>query len=350
MLGPPVGRGPGVRMRSTGGAPRPATSPPPRPFQALERGHRSDVDRDDSARHPDPADPDEARLAHDLGDPLRRGVGLDAADEVGVGVALARDPPDDGHDPVEPPAQEPGQAAARAGDLQADDLAAGTHDARHLREPPPVVGEVAHAEGDRGCVEALVLGRQGHRVAHDERKPGPTFISIPGDADHPRAEVHAEDLAAGLSRRVEIGRDLAGAGRDVDRPAAGLQGGERHGAPPPARLLEGADGEVHGVVDAADPVEHRADLGRGRGVAALRREAGGRRGGGGIRDGRAVAGQGRHAVASTGWVVMPASARASRTAAAIAAGSVIGAVWRRPGSSTERAPGMWAARTRARGA
>ena len=88
-----------------------------------------------------------------------RRVALHAAHEVRVGVALAGDPPDEGHDPVEPPAHDPGEAAARAGDLQADDLAARA--ARRAPSPRSLACSRA------GCASR----RRSSRRRSDRRRP-----------------------------------------------------------------------------------------------------------------------------------------------------------------------------------
>ena len=64
------------------------------------------------------------------------------------------------------------EPARGPGDLEADDPAAGSHGARHLVEAPLVVGQVAHAEGDRGGVERAILDGQRQRVADEEARTG----------------------------------------------------------------------------------------------------------------------------------------------------------------------------------
>ena len=98
----------------------------------------------------------------------------------------------------QPPTSLP-SAAGRACDLQAGDLASGAHRAGHLREALPVVGEVAHAEGDGGGIEGVVLDGQVERIALLEGQAfelGP--VALVGDLDHARAEVDAQRRAAGL--------------------------------------------------------------------------------------------------------------------------------------------------------
>ena len=158
---------------------------------------------------------------------IRSGDGYcpDAPDEVGVGAALAGDPADQRHDPVEPPAHEPREAAPRPGDLEAQDAAPGPHRACHLLEPAAVVGQVAHAEGDRGGVEARIVGRQGEGVPDDVLEPGPRAVLAARDVDHAGRDVDPDDPAAGLRAPLEVGRDLAGAGGDVQRTHPRLQPG-----------------------------------------------------------------------------------------------------------------------------
>src|SRR4029079_660309 len=289
------------------------------------------VERHDAAGEPAPMDVDEAGLTHDLGDPLGRRVRPQAPDDIDVGGALGGDPADERHDPVEPPAHEPGEAAPRPGDLEAQDAPAGPHRASHLPEPAAIVGQVAHAEGDGGGVEACVVGRQGEGVADHVLEAGPSSVLAARDVDHAGRDVDPDDPAAGLGATLEVGRDLAGAGGDVERPHPRLEASRPDEAPAPVRLLEGGDREVHRVVHAGDPVEHRADLGGRRGVAGLGRGAG--RGG----VGRLGAGgrlHGRGSTAARGVEVVPS---ASRTASAIRAGTVIGAGWPRPSRVRRRA-------------
>ena len=156
------------------------------------------------------------------------------------------------------------QAAEGAGgrvDLEAHDLATGSHRASHLGETLAVVGEVAHAVGDGGGVEGIVRHGQVEGVPPLEAQTlqlGRALLV--GDADHARAEVDAQRGAARLRGPIEIGRDLARATGDVECPATGPDLAGLHDALAPARLLEAADGEVHAVVDAGDAVEHLLHL------------------------------------------------------------------------------------------
>src|SRR4051794_4165389 len=91
---------------------------------ASRRGDGALVERHDPAGEALPADVDEPGLAHDLPDPLRRRVRLYRPDEISVRRPLTCQPADDGDDPVEPPAHEPGEPASRSRDLEAQDPAA----------------------------------------------------------------------------------------------------------------------------------------------------------------------------------------------------------------------------------
>ena len=66
-----------------------------------------------------------------------------------------------------------------------------------------------------------VLGRQGERVPDHVLEPGPAGVLALRDVDHPGRDVDAQDPAAGLRARVEVGGDLAGARRDVERAPPG---------------------------------------------------------------------------------------------------------------------------------
>src|SRR5215218_6262679 len=298
------------------------------------------VERDDPAGHAAPAHVDEAGLGHDLRDPLRGRVGLDRFHEVRVRRALACQPADDGDDPVEPPAHEPGEARRGPSDLEAQDSAAGSHRARHLLEPAPVVRQVPHPECDRRGVERPVLGRQRERVADHEPEAVPAAVPDPRHVDHPGAQVDAQDAAERRHAPVEVGRHLAGAARDVERGVTRPQPGAFDEAAAPARLLERRDDEVHQVVPARDPVEHHPDLGRcGRIACARARARGcvvGRKDLGHRAGSRA---SGCRSVGGVAGLVFGA-ASAARMTSATAPGSVIGVVWVRPSSRIRAAPGM----------
>ena len=115
----------------------------------------------------------EPDLAHDVGDPVRVGIALHAADEIAVRAALAGDATDDRHDPVEPELEDPGEPAPGPGDLEADHPPTRPDRAGHLGEALAVVGQVAHPERDRRGVERAVLGRQREGVADDELEARP---------------------------------------------------------------------------------------------------------------------------------------------------------------------------------
>lgn len=109
---------------------------------------------------------------------------------------------------VEPAADEPAGPAARAGDLEADDTSTRPHRAAHLGKAAPIVGQVAHAEGDRGSVERPVLDGQAQRVADHERQPRASDLG-PGELDHPGRDIDPDHRAARRDGAVERGGDLA---------------------------------------------------------------------------------------------------------------------------------------------
>ena len=112
-------------------------------------GHGADVDGDDPAGGEHVADLLQADVGHDRGELARAGEALDRVREVAVGVGVAREAPERGHDPVEPQSIEARQRRpARRRDLEHDDVAARRHDARHLGQAAAQVGEVASAEAD----------------------------------------------------------------------------------------------------------------------------------------------------------------------------------------------------------
>jgi hypothetical protein len=159
------------------------------------------MDGHDASGHPEPVDRAEPRGEHDLGHPLRCRVVAGRADEVGVGLTLAHDAADEGHDVVEPAADEPTDPAPGARDIEAHDAAAGPDSARQLAEAPLVVGQVAHAEGDGGGVELPIADRQRARVADDVGRP--RLGGAPaGLRDHAHRKIDPERAAAGLDGAV----------------------------------------------------------------------------------------------------------------------------------------------------
>src|SRR4029079_19536300 len=168
----------------------------------LALGDRTGVERDDAAGHALPRDVAQTRLAHDLGDPIRAGVALDAPDEIAVGGATSCHAADDRHDPVEPELEDAGGPALRPRDLEAHDTPARADRPRHLAEPLAVVGQVAHPEGDRGRVELPVLGRQRERIADAELEPRPVGEAAGCHPDHGRRDVDAEDAAVRLGAPI----------------------------------------------------------------------------------------------------------------------------------------------------
>src|SRR6478736_1430919 len=153
-------------------------------LSAVRDGPR--VDGHDAAGHTDPGHVPEPGLAHDLGDAIGSRVALHAPHEVAIRATLAGHATDDRHDLVEPELQDPGNAALRPGDLEADDTAARPDRAGKLRESLAVIRQVAHPEGDRRGVKGSVLGRQRQRVADHVREAGTVGEPLLGDADHGR--------------------------------------------------------------------------------------------------------------------------------------------------------------------
>ena len=228
------------------------------------------MDGDHPDGHRDPTHVLQPGVAHELGDTFGPRVVANALDEIAVRLPLASQPTEERHDPLEPDAAESPDQVVRASDLEADHDAARSDDPTHLGEAPTVVGQVAHAEGDRRRIEGRVGRRQGQRVADDVLEPGAIAIGSARLVDHPRSHVHAEHPAIRPDTVTQARRDLACAGRHVDRRHPRTETRLGHRSTPPAGLLEPADQRVHHVVHAGDPVEHRADPCALRGVAVRR--------------------------------------------------------------------------------
>ena len=120
------------------------------------------------------------------------------------------------HDAIEPEREERRQGRlVRRGDLEHHDSAARAHHARHLGQPALEVGEVARAEADRRGVERVVVVR-----AAPARWPAPS--APPGSSRRARSSMPSEKSEPTTSppRRGERDRQVAGAGRHVERPRA----------------------------------------------------------------------------------------------------------------------------------
>jgi len=125
------------------------------------------------------------------------------------------------------------------------------------------------------------LGPDGHPARRVEMAEFPNRMWVGGHVEElvplqlgvaarRRSELVAADRKDGSTRLdscVQVRGDLAGPGRHVQDPTTRPRAGLTHDPPPPARFLERGDDQVHRVVHAGDPVEHRTDLGRGRRVA-----------------------------------------------------------------------------------
>src|SRR6185503_7929689 len=123
--------------------------------------------------------------------------------------------------------------------------------------PAVEVGEVARPEPDGRRVEAGVLVGQVEGVAPLEPQPGRL---APGEREHLLGEVRADDLALRPDAPPELDREVARAGRDVERAAARPDGRQVGGAAAPAMVQPRRHDRVHDVVERRDAVEHRPDL------------------------------------------------------------------------------------------
>ena len=147
------------------------------------------------------------------------GEALHRAGQVGVGVGVGSQAPEQRHHPVEPQREEPRQRRAlRRRDLEDHDPPAGAHDARHLGDPALEVGEVARAEADGGGVEARRRDTGARaRWPTPSARAGPcarASASISSEKSEPTTSPSGPDPAGQLDRQV------AGAGGDVERPGA----------------------------------------------------------------------------------------------------------------------------------
>ena len=127
--------------------------------------------------------------------------------------------------------------AARAWvrDLEDHDAAARAHDARHL-------GDAAAADRRSCARRSRPSRRRSSRWRTAARARRPTRSAAPGALrararEHPLGEVAGDDLAVAPDRARERDREVAGAGRDVDRAAAGT---DRRRARPRERASGGA--------------------------------------------------------------------------------------------------------------
>ncbi|MGA2758373.1 MAG: hypothetical protein ABSF58_13570 [Solirubrobacteraceae bacterium] len=80
--------------------------------------------------------------------------------------------------------------------------------------------------------------------------------------EHLLGEVAGHHLAAGGDGARQRDREIAGAGRDVDHPAAWPDRRELHRPLAPAVMQAGRHQRVHRVVRTGDAIEHRSHLAR----------------------------------------------------------------------------------------
>src|SRR3954471_24270151 len=133
---------------------------------------RAGMDRDDPAGEHRVPDPDEAGSVHLLGQTARAGEAADRLGQVGVGLRVAGEGAEQGHDAVEPErVEERERRPGRLGDLEDDEAAAGLQHPRHLPQAAVEGGEVADAEADGGSVEALAVVGQLERIGPLEADP-----------------------------------------------------------------------------------------------------------------------------------------------------------------------------------
>ena len=178
-----------------------------------------------------------------------------AGGEVRVGRAALQHLAEQRHDLVEPQPVERREEPGRRRDLEDPEPPAGLQHPAELGQRRRQVGDVAHAEADRGRVELRIRERHGHDVP---LQPSNSLLLGAGAVEHPGREVEADDLARpGFQRRHgQVAGAAAGVEDAVARPDDRL---DRLAAP----VLVEADGHdaVHHVVDRRDPVEHRPHLG-----------------------------------------------------------------------------------------
>ena len=130
----------------------------------------------------------------------------------------------------------------------------GTSTRAQLASAALEVGDVAHAEADRGGVERRVRER-----AARAGRPAPS--SIDGDFRRARSSIRSREVEARHARRRRRAgreREVAGAAGGVEHAVAGPHDRRRR-EPPPAQVEPDRHHAVHDVVDWRDPVEHRAD-------------------------------------------------------------------------------------------
>ena len=174
----------------------------------------------------------------------------DARRQVRVGLPARQHAAEQRHDAVEPEREERLQDPARLRDLEDREPAAGPQDAPQLAEAGTEIGDVAHAEADRGGVEARVRVGQREHVALD---PLDRVRLAPRPHEHLAREVEPRDDAA-----LALGgdREVARAAARVEHAGAGLDD-RLDREPAPAAVEPHRHDVVHDVVDRRDPVEHR---------------------------------------------------------------------------------------------
>ena len=203
------------------------------------------------------------RPARAIAPPSASGPGkrLHGARQVGVGLGVAGEAPEQRHDAVEPEREERGQRRLRRRrDLEHDDAAARAHDARHLG--------AARARGRRSCAPRSRPSRRRRRRrgrAARARCPTPSARRARAGLrarplEHPLREVRADTSPPGRTRRAS---SIARSPVPVATSSARLPGPtlrEVGRALAPAVVQPGRHDRVHDVVEARDAVEHRADL------------------------------------------------------------------------------------------
>ena len=202
--------------------------------------------------------PARASVAAEL---LRAGEALHRARQVGVGVAVAGDAPEQRHDAVEPERKNVDSGGFVGVVISSTTTRPPGRTTRAIsRRPALEVGEVARAEADRRGVERVVRVGQLERVAPLDSSPARRPPCAARQLEHLLREVRADDLAAGPTRRASSSaRSPVPVATSSTRPpgptAARSAARARQRWCSPAVMTE-----FMTVVDAGDAVEHRPHL------------------------------------------------------------------------------------------
>jgi len=243
----------------------------------MSAGAHAGVDRDDPAGEHRVADPLEPGAIHHQRQTLGRREALHRLGQVGVGLAVAGEPPQQRHQAVEPQREEGRERGPlRLGDLEDHKPPAGLQNPGQLDHSAVEVGEVADAEADGDRVEgAVVVGeRERVPVLEAHRRTAALGALAAGELEHPLGEVRADHAALWTHPPGELEGEVAGAAAGVEGAVARLQLRTLGGALTPAVMKAGGHRRVHQVVDPGDAVEHAADLPRERLLIAYGRGGG----------------------------------------------------------------------------